>query len=130
MHKQTQQQQKFWRLLAPFLIVLALLTKSLVPAGYMPAAGTDGFVDIVICTGAGEKTVSLPLSSVPDASQKHADTKGCAYQFLATVITLLPASEFLLQQMPLSASASDFVNLHIPPRIVAQSFEARAPPAV
>jgi hypothetical protein len=41
------------RPIAPFLILLALAARLLVPAGFMPATGADGVTRLVMCSGMG-----------------------------------------------------------------------------
>ncbi|MBV6633682.1 MAG: hypothetical protein KI792_11705 [Alphaproteobacteria bacterium] len=51
--------------------ILALLTNGLVPAGFMPKVSEDsGFLEMVICTGTGQKTIYLPLD---DANSENND---------------------------------------------------------
>lgn len=44
------------------LIVCALLLRALIPAGWMPTAGTDGMIRIAMCTGMGATTAWMDRS--------------------------------------------------------------------
>ena len=47
------------------LMLLSLMTRSLFPAGYMPAQDADGLFKIVICTATGPATVLVGAEYAP-----------------------------------------------------------------
>lgn len=65
------------------LMLLALLVRSVVPVGFMPAQSHDGKVEIVICTGSGLSTMLMDVDKVPAMTSAghahgdhHSDDKG------------------------------------------------------
>lgn len=76
------------------VLLLALMLRVIVPAGYMPdfSAASDGMFKVVICTANGMQTVSLDEDGqpVPDQSTGHVD-QPCAFSGLAAVA--LPTAE-------------------------------------
>jgi len=72
------------------LVVLAVVLKSVIPAGFMPVVGKDGFTQIVICSGIGQKTISVPSNDAPETDHKEDQAgKVCAWQILASGKTIL-----------------------------------------
>lgn len=55
------------RALAALLLLAALSLKLLVPAGFMPVAGSDGTITVLICSGAqaGPMTMEMPVPGLP-----------------------------------------------------------------
>lgn len=68
-------------------MLAALVLRSLVPGGFMiaPAAAGDGSVEIVICTAAGPKSISLSQDGVahPD-TEKDGQQDLCPFAFSGT----------------------------------------------
>lgn len=116
-------------LLMLFFVALAFAVKALLPAGFMPVVNKDGFTQIVICSGMGEKTITVPSDEAP--SQEHQETssdKVCAYQVLASAKPLLSPPNFVLPAPPILRD--DFVSLDdtAPTTFTILSFDARGPP--
>ncbi len=112
------------------VVALAVLLKSVIPAGFMPAFDKDGFTQIVICSGMGQKTILVPSDGVP-ATDHQDDTvaKVCAYQMLASGKTILPP---LVALIPAPIVTRLFVDAIEDIDFVSapyRSFEARGPPA-
>ena len=83
-------------------ILLAFLVKALVPVGFMPGEGTDGKIEIVICTGQGAVTQLVDISHSPynddehskDEHQDSSSRQTCPYApvLAQDVNTFVPAS--------------------------------------
>lgn len=113
------------------MMVAAFALKAVIPAGFMPEA-KGGFIEMVICSGMGEKTVLIPNSEMPPSGH-HDDTaakESCAYQVLASGKILLPSAIVTLLE-PQSAALSAYVeNDSVAVSADRLSFEARGPPSV
>lgn len=77
----------FARFALSALILLAFSLKSAIPVGFMPYAGGDARVAMVICTGSGPATIRVPAEKTPfkhaPATKAHgADT--CAFAGVLT----------------------------------------------
>lgn len=78
--------------LAMLLVVLALLVKALLPAGYMLSPSSKSFTITICADGSGEmqtRTVTVPVQNGdPGGKVDHAQSgKGCAYSALSIVST-------------------------------------------
>lgn len=111
-------------------MVLAFVLKAVIPAGFMPET-KNGFMELVICSGMGEKTILVPNGETP--SSEHQDDKAgkdvCAYQILASGKILVP-DVTAIQSAPVREEAhsaqtddSRLLSAHH------LSFEARGPPS-
>jgi hypothetical protein len=121
------------RLIFSFILVMmvvAFALKAIIPAGFMPEA-KGGFMEMVICSGMGERTVLVPNSDTLP-SEHHNDTfdkEVCAYQVLASGKVLVSAPAVVFhepQPEKLSTNITDdsfIVSKH------QLSFEARGPPS-
>jgi hypothetical protein len=113
------------------MMVTAIVFKAIVPAGFMPES-RSGLLEIVICSGIGEKTVFVPNSHEPSAEypdDNHVKDI-CAYQVLASgkillplILTFLPISNVEQVLHAILADKNLFSGLQ-------SSFEARGPPFV
>jgi hypothetical protein len=76
------------RLFSLFIVAL-VLARGAIPAGFMPAASSDGSLEIVICSGQGAQTIVIGQDGKPanpkDAPQTH---KGFC-PFAATALAAL-----------------------------------------
>ena len=73
---------------ALLLVMLALLSRALIPAGYMPTDGTRSFT-VMLCNDSAASTirVSIPVNA-PDPARQGKDHRGdhpCAFGSLADV---------------------------------------------
>jgi hypothetical protein len=95
--------------LAMLLVVMALLVKALLPAGYMLAPTSKSFTVTICADGSGEmqtRTVTVPVQNGghDGAANQAQSGKGCAYSALSIVSTAGAA-------MPLLALALAFILL-------------------
>jgi hypothetical protein len=116
--------------LTALLVVLALLLKSAIPAGFMPAFDQEGFTQIVICSGMGQKTVTVPSNDAP-ATDHRGDTasKLCAYQLLASGKTILPPFVAIVFAPIVTRASAAIADDADAASVISFSFEARGPPA-
>lgn len=102
--------------LAAWLVVLSLLMKMLVPAGYM-VGSHDGVMTIQVCTSMGIQTVQIDMDDADghhgDQSEQMAMDQPCAFSglfapalggadsiLLALAIAFILATTFRLPQTP------------------------------
>ncbi len=112
------------------MIVLAFALKSVLPAGFMPVINKDGFTQIVICSGMGEKTITVPADENPSSDHKEDQaSKICAYQVLASGKILLSPPAFTLPAPVVSRSPIKLFNDQSPHTTTILSFAARGPPS-
>ncbi len=110
-------------------LIAAVAIKAILPAGFMPVIGKDGFTQIVICSGAGEKLITVPSDDAPeDGHQGTASGDLCAFQ-VVTSSTPLPSASPALPSAPVFLK-SGFVHVYeqTPRSNVHLSFDARGPP--
>ena len=62
-----------------YLLLLFLLARSFVPVGYMHTFGSDGKVQIVICTGHGPATVSVDSNQSPHGTPHSSSHDVCPF---------------------------------------------------
>lgn len=73
-------------------MTLAVFTKAMIPAGFMP---NEGMTAMVICSGTGEKTVMVPTGEEVPADHQ---IEACAYHLAAAqkivpiVLTAIPVA--------------------------------------
>lgn len=72
------------------LVAIALLTRILVPAGFMPSAATDGTIAVRVCSGQMAEPaimkIALPgIPAKPDHGQQKSDMP-CPFAGLATAV--------------------------------------------
>lgn len=79
-----------WRLLLGLMLV-ALLGRAILPAGYMPDVSAQGTLSLAVCTGDGMQTLLLELAGQPNNDDGGLDA--CPFGILAA------------QAMPASAAA-------------------------
>ena len=111
------------------LIILAVLLKSAIPAGFMPAFDKEGFTQIVICSGMGQKIITVPSDDAPSTDhQEDASGKVCAYQMLASGKTILPPPVAILPA-PIITRAVSFIMEDVHAAFsTTLPFVARGPP--
>ena len=91
------------RRLLSYLMMLAILAVGLIPAGWMPAHGSDGKVLLVICTTDGTEERWVDLGDGTPAPTEQMEDRSCPFTALATA-ALLPDSGFTLADTgPLTA---------------------------
>lgn len=62
------------RFIFGLLLTLALLAQAVVPAGFMPGQSDDGRFELVICTAAGPKVMTVPAAHFdPEAARSAPD---------------------------------------------------------
>lgn len=119
---------------APWLLLLALLVRGLIPGGFMPNInGDEGQGWLVICTAGGMKTID-----------RHADGQGakdatgpvdthqpglCAFALMAAVGPLLLLVALLLPRPPRVVSRVRHTDLLPASLLLCRPPGARAPPA-
>jgi len=112
------------------LVVFTFTLKAVLPAGFMPVINKDGFTEIVICSGMGEKTIKIPSDESPSPDHKDDQAgKICAYQVLASGKTLLSLPAFAIPTPVLSREVVQFIVENKPTTTVTLSFDARGPPS-
>jgi hypothetical protein len=111
------------------LVILAVLVKSAIPAGFMPSFDKSGFTQIVICSGMGQKTITVPSDDAPATDHKdNASAKVCAYQMLASGKTILPPPVAIIPA-PIVTRAFAVTIEHVHAAFsTTLPFEARGPP--
>ncbi|PZQ48225.1 MAG: hypothetical protein DI551_01685 [Micavibrio aeruginosavorus] len=112
-------------------MLFAVLIKAALPAGFMPTVAKDGFTEIVICSGMGEKTISVPSGDNPEPSHQDNQQTGkvCAFQVLVSGKILLDGPTFTLVAPPSSAVSVDFTNDRTFRSAAVLSFAPRGPPS-
>ncbi len=113
------------------MMVAAFALKAIIPVGFMPEA-KGGFMEMVICSGMGEKTVFVPNSDIP-LSENQNDTKAkdvCAYQVLASGKILIPSPVVALLILPSEKLSTYISNDNFVTFVNQLSFDARGPPSV
>lgn len=78
------------------LLLLALMLRALIPAGFMPTQDADGKVAVVICTGTGSTTIMMDAHTVPrpasDDAPAHDDAAKQSCPYALVLAFALPAS--------------------------------------
>lgn len=111
------------------LLALALLPRLVVPTGYMPQAGAQGFT-ITMCGGMAPVTVALPSTPGKSNPAHEAATKPCAFAAAVSQAALEPLSTTLGQPVlprvnfVLSRGIADLIT----PRLAAPPPPSQAPP--
>ncbi|WP_206188514.1 DUF2946 family protein [Parasedimentitalea denitrificans] len=85
-----------------YLVLLAIMLAGLIPAGWMPASGSDGKVLLVICTtdGTQEQWVDLGGDTAP---AEQMDDRSCPFTALTTA-ALIPDN---IPALPVTSLLSD-----------------------
>jgi hypothetical protein len=128
----TRRHRADWRRLAALVALLAVLSRALIPFGWMPSRATSGAgFQIVICTLSGQKHLVLDQNGkpVPVDSDNQAPTDHSTCPFAASSDTAPPVLTVIL----LSADQQDAVVLpgpesRIPAQPARASWQSRAPP--
>ncbi len=113
------------------VMFLSLALKALLPTGFMPVIGQDGFTELVICSGMGEKTILVPNDeNAPSDHKNDKPAKVCAYQILVSGKSLIsPPLAFIPSPLVLSAVFEKPVDATFQPSIHS-AFAARGPPSL
>lgn len=119
---------------APWLLLLALLVRGLIPGGFMPNInGDEGQGWLVICTAAGAKTIHADgdgLGSGDAAGPVDTHQQGlCAFAMMAAVGPLLLLVALLLPRPPRVVSRVRHADLLPASLLLCRPPGARAPPA-
>jgi|GEM_PF-2414405 len=112
-------------------VLVAVVVNAVIPAGYMPQ-NKRGFVELVICSGMGEKTVLVDAGDVPagDHQDKTDTANFCAYQFLASAKIPVVPQIIILPVFHFETLAKTMFSGTFLPRIYSASITARGPPSV
>jgi hypothetical protein len=110
---------------AVLLLLVAVLVRGLIPAGFMPGRLADG-APIVICTGAGTQVLHAKSPAAPSRGPRHHEA--CAFAGLAAAPAppAQAAPERVAFVVEAAATATALQEAHAPPRHRPQA--ARAPP--
>lgn len=111
------------------MMTFVFVIKSILPVGFMPVINKDGFTQIVICSGIGQKTITVPSDDAP--AKEHQDTpsdKVCAYQILASAKPLLSPPAVIVPAPAILRVDFKAHNDQTPVAISVVSFDARGPP--
>lgn len=120
--------------------LLAVLVKSLFPAGFMPAYNDAGFTELVICSGMGEKTIRIPAfgdSGEPGTATDPSDHGGdktadghppCPFSLVASAKLLLPAVPAIVALPAFLRVPTDVFPIIRPKTSPLLAFTARGPP--
>jgi hypothetical protein len=112
-----------------FLVIFAMFLKSAIPAGFMPTFDKEGFTQIVICSGMGQKTITVPSDNAPATDhQDNASAKVCAYQMLASGKIILPPPVAILPAPIVTRAFSVIMEDVHAAFSTTLPFEARGPP--
>ena len=87
--------------LAMWLVALALLSKALVPAGYMPGHDASRTIDVVLCSDPGGQALAQQIvipfeKGSEDVPAKHGGKGECAFTALAHGAVAAADPAFLL----------------------------------
>lgn len=107
--------RRSWRHCVQLAVLALFMAHALVPAGYMPNFGAlrDGVIEVVICTGAEFKTLSVdkngtPVNHNPVSPDSHLDKFSCPFS-AAAVQKATPADAPPLLTSPSARVAADWV---------------------
>jgi len=110
------------------LLVPLLCLRALVPTGFMPGMGTDGWVTLQLCTAQGLQQRLVPVNPPGGEPAPHAERSDCAYALAASAS---PATE-----APRVPNFVSIATLAVATNVavaaagsVARSQSARGPPA-
>ena len=115
---------------APWLLLLALLVRGLIPGGFMPnVSGDDSQGWLVICTASGMKTID---SHADDDAAGPVDTHQqglCAFALMGAVAPLLLLVALLLPRPSRRVGRARQADALPPALLLCRPPGARAPPA-
>lgn len=115
---------------APWLLLLALLLRGMIPGGFMPnpdASSGEGW--LVICTSAGLKSIHPDGDGAAGPVDSHPQGV-CAFSLLAGVAPVLLLVALLLPQRPRRVGYAAARDLLPPALVLCRPPGARAPPAM
>lgn len=112
-------------------MLLAVLVKSVFPAGFMPTVDKNGFTEIVICSGMGERTISVPNENAPTDHHEDKTSSGiCSFATLASAIDL-PVVTFATVLADTGNISTPKLTTELAPDVhFDQPYPPRGPPAV
>lgn len=114
------------------LLLLAIVSRALIPIGYMPDfQSADGVFKVVICSGMGAKSVSLDADGNPLPNQQSShDEQPCAFAGIAAVA--LPALDAIPLSAPMFQTSilTPRVAVHLPPSRAGPTLGSRGPPQI
>lgn len=118
-----------WPAFTITLTLLAIAIKALIPAGFMPTVTAGGMTEIVICSGLGEKTISIPADG--DTSNQHDKSQDppCAYHLAALNKILISAAPSLPVPLPVFGAKQVLHTSHSLHSTRTDAFSARGPPS-
>lgn len=127
----TSRNNEITALVVMSFMILALAFKAILPAGFMPVIGKDGVTEIVICSGMGEKTITVPSNGNPESGHQDQEKTDqvCAFQVLASGKSLLNAPAFTLAAPVVSSVSADDIAGETFLSSINLSFTARGPPS-
>lgn len=115
-----------------YLLLLALLLRSLVPLGTMPDAGAlrAGRIPLVLCSGAGVTLAPAAIGAPGDEEQAPAGGADCAFSLLShqALAVVMPAAALTLPLVFLSVSAPCPEAPALPVGAQGPPLGSRAPP--
>jgi hypothetical protein len=116
------------------LLIAALVLRALVPAGYMPTASTERFLELRLCTtlGVEKQVVRLAIPGSPgDAAKRQPPGTGehnpCAFA-VAPAAVPVPAAVGLLIPAVLLSTLLPVTTARLPPTTEDRPATARGPP--
>ncbi|WP_353055945.1 DUF2946 family protein [Alcaligenes faecalis] len=118
------------------LAILSFLSRSLVPAGYMPdrSGEQNGFFSVTLCAPGGTPStiwMSLTGQADPPQSNEHADMQKCPYALVLSQVAL-PSADMASLDAPVVHQPLLLVhrNQSLPPLpALGPPLGSRAPPA-
>jgi hypothetical protein len=122
-----------WRIAVTRTALFLFILRSLIPPGFMPGidAAGEGRIEVVVCTGAGLKTLVLDEKGNPVApdDRQSGSADECPFGAVTAKAFLLPDA---LPQAPRPVSvqdrAVDLRNLALKPPAQGPPLGSRAPP--
>lgn len=111
------------------LMLLAFSLKAFLPNGFMPEI-KDGAVQIVICSGVGQKTISVPAGEADHGRHKSSSAEQCPYQVLTSAKLLSAPPVLFFHEARVVAQEEAVTERPFLISILAHDAEARGPPSV
>ncbi len=113
------------------VLLLALVLRALIPAGFMPDLGAmaDGSFKVVICSAAGTKLVTLDAEGnpLPDTATQH-DGEACAFSGMATYALTPVVADMAVVYDASADHAAKRPVVVLPPARAGPVLGSRAPP--
>jgi hypothetical protein len=119
------------RLFLMLLIILAVMVRGFVPAGFMPSSTSSDITALTICSGFGERVVYLDSNGVEHAAPSHEKSHGgCSFALAshttppATNFDVIPV--FYVTNFVARDDVTQKVTLYTP----SKNFDAQGPPFI